>query len=258
MIDLYTWTTPNGRKVSDHARGDRAALHGASRSNLGDGAAARPSVHAPSTRTRRSPPSSTTTSPGGPLADLRVGRHPDLPRREERHASSRPTSATRAATLQWLMFQMSHVGPIIGQTGHFMNQAPEKIPYAIQRFVDESLRIVGVLDVGLAGASTSPASTRSPTWRPIPGSRPPGRRCRARCRRRSASWATCAVARPRGRTTCRTAWDARAGRGVASGLALVHRHRDRFAERGLDQIAHPDASEPVRVLDRERHALLGR
>ncbi len=57
----------------------------------------------------------------------------------------------RATTMQWLMYQMSHVGPIIGQTGHFVNQAPEKIPYAIQRFVGESVRIVGVLNTGLQG-----------------------------------------------------------------------------------------------------------
>jgi GST-like protein len=40
---------------------------------------------------------------------------------------------------------------MLGQTGHFFNQAPEKIPYAIQRFSDESLRIVGVLEQGLTG-----------------------------------------------------------------------------------------------------------
>lgn len=48
------------------------------------------------------------------------------------------------------MYQMSSVGPIIGQTGHFVNQAPEKIPYAIQRFVNESVRIIGVLETALA------------------------------------------------------------------------------------------------------------
>ena len=53
--------------------------------------------------------------------------------------------------MQWLMYQMSHVGPIIGQAGHFVNQAPEKIPYAIQRFISESVRIIGVLEVGLEG-----------------------------------------------------------------------------------------------------------
>jgi GST-like protein len=53
--------------------------------------------------------------------------------------------------MQWLMFQMSHVGPMIGQAGHFANQAPEKIPYAIQRFIGESLRIIGVLELGLTG-----------------------------------------------------------------------------------------------------------
>jgi len=55
----------------------------------------------------------------------------------------------RSQVMQWLMYQMSHVGPIIGQAGHFVNQAPEKIPYAIQRFVNESVRIVGVLNAGL-------------------------------------------------------------------------------------------------------------
>jgi GST-like protein len=49
------------------------------------------------------------------------------------------------------MFQMSHVGPILGQTGHFVNQAPEQLPYAIQRFVGESLRIIDVLEKALAG-----------------------------------------------------------------------------------------------------------
>jgi GST-like protein len=48
------------------------------------------------------------------------------------------------------MYQMSHVGPIIGQTGHVVNQAPEKIPDAIERFVGESVRVGGVLVVALA------------------------------------------------------------------------------------------------------------
>jgi GST-like protein len=56
----------------------------------------------------------------------------------------------RSQVIQWLMYQMSHVGPMIGQAGHFVNQAPEKIGYAIERFVNESLRIVKVLNSGLA------------------------------------------------------------------------------------------------------------
>src|SRR5262249_30238822 len=55
----------------------------------------------------------------------------------------------RALTMQWLMFQMSQVGPMIGQAGHFVNQAPERIPYAIQRFIGESVRILGVLETAL-------------------------------------------------------------------------------------------------------------
>jgi hypothetical protein len=86
---------------------------------------------------------------GGPLAVFESGAilfH--LAEKTDRFLP-RETRA-RAATMQWLMYQMSHVGPIIGQAGHFANQAPERIPYAIQRFIGESLRIVGVLNGALA------------------------------------------------------------------------------------------------------------
>jgi GST-like protein len=74
------------------------------------------------------------------------------------------------------MYQMSHVGPIIGQTGHFVNQAPEKIPYAIQRFVTESIRIVGVLDGALADREYLAGDYSIATSLRTPGSRRRGRR----------------------------------------------------------------------------------
>ena len=56
----------------------------------------------------------------------------------------------RHEILQWLMFQMGSVGPMFGQCGHFLGYAPEKIPYAIERYQNETLRLYGVMDKQLA------------------------------------------------------------------------------------------------------------
>jgi GST-like protein len=56
----------------------------------------------------------------------------------------------RAETLSWLMFQMGGVGPMMGQANVFFRYAPEKIPFAIERYQRESLRLLGVLDRRLA------------------------------------------------------------------------------------------------------------
>ena len=55
-------------------------------------------------------------------------------------------------TLQWLMFQMGGVGPMIGQTHHFRQYAPEKIEYAIARYSNETKRLYGVMDKQLSGS----------------------------------------------------------------------------------------------------------
>jgi len=57
----------------------------------------------------------------------------------------------RLETIQWLFFQMAGVGPMFGQLGHFTKYAPEKIPYAIERYSKEAKRILGVLDKQLEG-----------------------------------------------------------------------------------------------------------
>ena len=56
----------------------------------------------------------------------------------------------RYAVLQWLMFQMGHVGPMLGQAHHFRQYAPETIPYAITRYTDEAARLYRVIDRRLA------------------------------------------------------------------------------------------------------------
>jgi GSH-dependent disulfide-bond oxidoreductase len=147
MIDLYTWTTPNGRKASImlEETGLPYTVHpvnlSAEQQFSSEFTAITPNQKIPAIVDR--------DVPGGPLALFESGAI--LIYLGEKSGRFLSTDVrVRAATMQWLMFQMSHVGPIIGQTGHFMNQAPEKIPYAIQRFVGETLRILAVLDVALA------------------------------------------------------------------------------------------------------------
>jgi GST-like protein len=50
------------------------------------------------------------------------------------------------STMQWLMFQMGGVGPMLGQAHHFLGYAPEKIPYAMNRYKNEANRLYGVID----------------------------------------------------------------------------------------------------------------
>jgi GSH-dependent disulfide-bond oxidoreductase len=59
----------------------------------------------------------------------------------------------RYTVLQWLMFQMAGVGPMMGQANHFRNAAPEKISYAIERYVNESHRLANVMDKRLSEAA---------------------------------------------------------------------------------------------------------
>ena len=65
----------------------------------------------------------------------------------EKHGKLIPTDMIkRYEVIQWLMFQMAGVGPNLGQTHHFRRAAPEKVPYAIERFTNETRRLWGVMD----------------------------------------------------------------------------------------------------------------
>jgi GST-like protein len=58
----------------------------------------------------------------------------------------------KSAALQWLVFQMANVGPMLGQVVHFRHYAPEQVPYAVERFTNEAKRIYSVLDRRLGEA----------------------------------------------------------------------------------------------------------
>jgi len=149
MIDLYTWTTPNGRKISMMLE-ETGLAYKVIPVNLQKEEQFTPEFTAINPN-QKIPAIVDHDVAGGPLAIFESGAI--LVHLGEKTGKFLPTNVRqRSRVMQWLMYQMSHVGPILGQAGHFANQAPEKIPYAIQRFVNEAVRIVGVLNVGLNGA----------------------------------------------------------------------------------------------------------
>ena len=91
-------------------------------------------------------------APGGPLAIFESGAI--LIYLAEKAGQLMPSDPHgRFAAIQWVMWQMSGLGPMAGQNGHFLLYAPEKIPYAIARYGKEVARLYGVLDhqLGLTG-----------------------------------------------------------------------------------------------------------
>ena len=143
MIDLYTWTTPNGRKVSIMLEeiGLRYRVHPI---NLGAGEQLHESFRGINPN-QRIPAIVDHDFEGAPHTVFESGAI--LIYLAEKTGKFLPTDVRgRSRAMQWLMFQMSGVGPMLGQANHFASQAPEKIPYAIQRYFDESLRLIQVLD----------------------------------------------------------------------------------------------------------------
>ncbi|MGE0282033.1 MAG: glutathione binding-like protein, partial [Rhizobiaceae bacterium] len=88
---------------------------------------------------------------GKPMADFESGAI--LIYLAEKTGKLLPKDARgRNVAIQWLMFQMGGVGPMFGQAHHFRRFAPEKIPYAIDRYTNETKRLYGVLDRRLKDA----------------------------------------------------------------------------------------------------------
>jgi GST-like protein len=79
-----------------------------------------------------------------------------------------PDLRGRMAALEWLFWQVGGLGPMAGQNHHFKQYAREKLGYAIERYVNETNRLYGVLNKRLADRLWR-GNIRSPTWRPILG-----------------------------------------------------------------------------------------
>ncbi len=149
MIDLYTWATPNGRKVSIMLEelGLDYTVH---EIKLPDGAQHAPEYLAISPN-GKIPAIVDSDGPGGePLAQFESGAIL-IYLAEKTGSDLLPTEPRlRATTMQWLMFQMGGVGPMIGQAHHFLFNPKEIVPYGQKRYHNETKRLYGVLDKHLA------------------------------------------------------------------------------------------------------------
>ena len=150
MIDLHYWPTPNGHKVTLFLEeaGLEYRIHPV---DIGKGAQFEPDFLAISPNNKM--PAIVDTAPadgGAPVSVFESGAI--LLYLAEKTGRFLPADLRgRAATLEWLFWQMGGLGPMTGQYGHFNVYAPEKIPYAIDRYTNEVERLLSVLDRRLAG-----------------------------------------------------------------------------------------------------------
>jgi GST-like protein len=145
VIDLYTWTTPNGRKVSIML--EECALPYTVRPiNIGKNVDQFTPDYVRINPNSKIPAIVDSDGPDGkPITIFESGAI--LIYLGEKTGKFIPRDArARMAALQWLMFQMGGVGPMFGQAHHFLRAASERVPYAIERYKAETRRLYGVLE----------------------------------------------------------------------------------------------------------------
>ncbi len=147
-IEVWSWPTPNGHKV--HIALEELGLpYTIVPVNIGAGEQFRPEFLA-ITPNHRIPAIVDTDGPGGETIRLFESGAILIYLAEKTGRLIPADPAQRYACLQWLMFQMGGVGPMFGQYNHFHNYAPEKLPYAINRYAQEVRRLYRVLEKRLA------------------------------------------------------------------------------------------------------------
>ena len=150
MIDLYTWVTPNGRKVSImlEETGLPYEVHPV---NLGKGEQFKPEFLALNPN-NKIPAMVDRDGPGGrPYTLFESGAI--LLYLAEKAAMLMPNeNAVRYQVIQWLMFQMGGVGPMLGQAHNFFRHDPQQDSYGVERFKKEVVRLYGVMEKRLAGS----------------------------------------------------------------------------------------------------------
>lgn len=149
MIDLYYWTTPNGHKVTIFL--EEAGLeYRIIPVNIGAGDQFSSDFLKISPNNRI--PAIVDPEPAGGAGILSIFESGAiLQYLAEKTGKFLPVNVRgRFDTLQWLYWQMGGLGPMAGQNHHFVQYAPEKIPYAIERYVNETHRLYNVLNKQLA------------------------------------------------------------------------------------------------------------
>jgi GST-like protein len=150
MIELYTWGTPNGRKVSVMLE-ECGLPYNVHRIDIGKNDQFAPE-YLEINPNGKIPSIVDPDGPDGkPIAMMESGAI--LVYLAGKTGRFLPASARgKYVALQWLMFQMGHVGPMYGQVHHFLRAAKVEVPYAIERYVKEKDRLYGVLDRRLGAA----------------------------------------------------------------------------------------------------------
>jgi GST-like protein len=150
MIDFHYWPTPNGHKVSIFLE-ETGLAYRVVPVDIGAGDQFKPAFLAISPNNRM--PAIVDHAPadgGGPLSVFESGAI--LVYLAEKTGRFLPTELrARSEVMAWLSWQLGGFGPMLGQNHHFTRYAPEKIPYAIDRYQREAARLYGVLDRRLAG-----------------------------------------------------------------------------------------------------------
>jgi GST-like protein len=150
MIELLSWPTPNGQKV--HIALEELQLpYTITPVNIGEGDQFKPEFLAINPN-HRIPAIVDSEGPNGKHLPLFESGAILIYLGEKTGALIPADPAARYTCLQWLMFQMGGIGPMFGQANHFINAAPEKIPYAIERYSNEVRRLTRVLEKRLSAA----------------------------------------------------------------------------------------------------------
>ena len=144
MIDLYTWPTPNGHKV--HIMLEEAGFdYTVHAIDIGSGEQFNPDFLRISPNNKM-PAIVDQDGPGGaPYPMFESGAI--LMYLAEKTGRFMPAAmADRYHVIQWLMFQMGGIGPMLGQAHHFREYSKERYDYAFERYTNESARLCGVVD----------------------------------------------------------------------------------------------------------------
>ncbi|MSQ57926.1 MAG: glutathione S-transferase family protein [Limnohabitans sp.] len=152
MIDVYSWPTPNGHKI--HIMLEECGMRVGKDwhvhpINIGKGEQFEPHFLVMSPNNRIPAMMDSNGPDGKPFHLFESGAI--LVYLSSKFGKFMPTSDSgKFEVLQWLMFQMGGVGPMLGQNHHFRIYAPEKIEYAINRYTNEAKRLYGVMDKQLS------------------------------------------------------------------------------------------------------------
>jgi len=143
-IELYSWATPNGHKV--HILLEELGLeYTVHPINIGAGDQFAPDFLKISPNNKMPAIVDTDGPDGAPISVFESGAI--LIYLAEKYGKFLPSDPrARSVTLQWLMWQMGGLGPMLGQAHHFRGYAPETIDYAVARYSNEANRLYGVLD----------------------------------------------------------------------------------------------------------------